>query len=72
MGYETDPGKVDPEKGHLYKLDKNKQLTTHANKIGISNGLAWSTDSTKFFYIDSVTFTVDVFDFNYVDGVPSN
>lgn len=67
MGYE-----MDPEKANLYKLDKNKQLTTHIDKIGISNGLAWSTDSTKFFYIDSVTFTVDVFDFNYIEGVPSN
>lgn len=72
MGYETDPGKVDPEKGNLYKLDENKQLTTHADKIGISNGLTWSTDSTKFFYIDSVTHTVDVFDFDYRKGLPSN
>ncbi len=72
MGYETDPGKVDPEKGHLYKLDKSKQLTTHVDKIGISNGLTWSTDSSKFFYIDSVTFTVDVFDFDSTKGLPSN
>lgn len=71
MGYETDPGNVDPEKGHLYKLDKNGQLTSHVDRIGISNGLAWSSDSSKLFYIDSVTFTVDVFDFNCVEGLPS-
>lgn len=72
MGYETDPGKVDPEKGHLYKLDRHGRLTSHVDKIGISNGLAWSADSSKFFYIDSVTFTVDVFDFNSSEGLPSN
>lgn len=72
MGYETDAGKVDPEKGHLYKLDKGKRLTSHVDKVGISNGLAWSTDSSKFFYNDSVTFTVDVFDFDCSEGLPSN
>lgn len=71
MGYETDPGNVDPEKGHLYKLKKNRQLSTHVDKIGISNGLAWSTDSTKFYYIDSVSFTVDVFDYEHHEGIPS-
>lgn len=71
MGHETGAGNVDPEKGTLYKLDKNGQLTAHVDKIGISNGLAWSADSSKLFYIDSVTFTVDVFDFNCCDGLPS-
>lgn len=71
MGYETLPGEVDPEKGHLYKLDKTKKLIPHVDKIGISNGLAWSSDSSRFFYIDSVTFTVDVFDFDALKGIPS-
>lgn len=72
MGYETTPGNVDPEKGNLYRLGHDGKLEAQVDKINISNGLCWSTDSSKFFYIDSCAFSVDAFDFNSADGTLSN
>ncbi|CAG7727234.1 unnamed protein product [Allacma fusca] len=72
MGDEPTPGNVDPGKGNIYCLDLEGKLNLHVDKIGISNGLAWSKDSTKFFYIDSVAYSVDVFDFNAAAGTISN
>lgn len=71
MGCETAPLQFDPDKGRLYKLDIGKQLTTQVDKIGLSNGLAWLSDSSRLFYIDSLTYTVDVFDFDSRKGLPS-
>jgi len=71
MGDESLPGDVDPEKGHLYSLGLDGQLISHVDKIGISNGLSWSSDSSKFYYIDSVAYSVDVFDFNGTNGTLS-
>jgi len=73
MGAEIIPGKqFDEEKGNLYKLDTNGQVSAHVDKIGISNGLGWSTDSKRFFYVDSLVHTVDVFDFDSGAGTISN
>jgi gluconolactonase len=72
MGYETTPGNVDPEKGNLYRLDLEGKLSLEVDKINISNGLAWSKDSTKFFYVDSCAYSIDVFDFDAASGKASN
>lgn len=72
MGYETTPGAVEPERGNLYSLELDGQLKHQVDKIGISNGLAWSSDGSKFFYIDSVAYSVDVFDYDIEKGTVSN
>jgi gluconolactonase len=68
---ETEDGFLQ-ERGILYSLDLNGKLTQHVDKINLSNGLAWSKDSTKFYFADSNSYVVYVFDFNAVNGKLSN
>lgn len=58
--------------GHLYRLDSNLQVSIHAEGIGCSNGIAWSLDKTKMYYIDSTPNTLSVFDYNNSTGIVSN
>ncbi|XP_066157867.1 regucalcin-like [Euwallacea fornicatus] len=71
MGPEPVNGQVIPDMGVLYSLDKSK-LTEHLTKLGISNGLAWSADSKKFYYTDTFTYRVDQFDYDIQTGSISN
>jgi gluconolactonase len=55
----------------LFRLDKTgKTLTKVVDGIGISNGLAWSADGKTMFFIDTVTLSIDSFD--YKDGELAN
>lgn len=56
------------EKGSLYMLRKDKTVNKSLTKIGISNGLAWSSDKTKFYYIDSLKYRVDSYDYDDSTG----
>lgn len=56
------------EKGSLYMLRKDKTVNKSLTKIGISNGLAWSSDKTKFYYIDSLKYRVDSYDYDNSTG----
>ncbi|XP_070556897.1 regucalcin-like [Ptychodera flava] len=72
MGPEKVPTKVEPELGTLYSLDKDCNVICHLSKIGISNGMAWSSDNRTMYYIDTVTKQVDAFDFDLEGGRISN
>jgi sugar lactone lactonase YvrE len=51
--------------GALYRLKgKSKELTKFVPGTSISNGLAWSKDRKTFFYIDTLNFGVDAFDYS--------
>ena len=54
--------------GSLYRL--NTDLTVHkmVEHVTVSNGLDWSLDDSLMYYIDSVTYSVDVFDFDAPTG----
>ncbi|KAJ8944500.1 hypothetical protein NQ318_011758 [Aromia moschata] len=71
MGIEPENGHVQPEMGSLFSFE-NKKVTSHLNKIGISNGLAWSTELKKFYYIDSFKGRVEEYDFDIESGTISN
>lgn len=45
----------------LYKLSPDGQVTQLLGDVGLSNGLDWSDDLTRFFYVDSVSGGVDSF-----------
>ena len=45
----------------LYKLIPDRQVTELLGGVGLSNGLDWSDDRTRFFYADSFSGGVDVF-----------
>lgn len=63
------PGEA--EKGHLYRLDPNYTLTQVADKVTLSNGLAWSLDNRTFYYVDSEKRIIHTFDYNLEDGTAS-
>ncbi|XP_023312695.1 regucalcin-like, partial [Anoplophora glabripennis] len=57
--------------GCLYSIEKG-HVTKVADKIIISNGLAFNTEIKKMYYIDTHTKTVDDFDFDVERGTIKN
>lgn len=45
----------------LHKLSPDGQVTKLFGGVGLSNGLDWSDDRSRFFYVDSTSGGVDVF-----------
>ncbi|XP_012255921.2 regucalcin-like [Athalia rosae] len=67
------PGEPEVRSGALYSLSKDgKTVKVHATDIGISNGLAWSSDFKTFYYIDSFNRAVDAFDYDIDSGETTN
>ncbi len=58
--------------GSLYMLDANHQVTRRLADVSISNGLAWSVDKTTMYFIDSLAYTVDAFDYDDATGEIGN
>lgn len=58
--------------GSLYRLGPDLACERLFGGIGISNGLAFSPDDTRMYYIDTPTRRVDVFDFDAESGGISN
>jgi sugar lactone lactonase YvrE len=52
----------------LYRLDADGTLTTMIEDVALSNGLGWSPEGRKFYYIDTPTLGIDVFDFHPDEG----
>ncbi|MDA8290588.1 MAG: SMP-30/gluconolactonase/LRE family protein [Actinomycetota bacterium] len=48
--------------GSLYRLDVDGSVDVLVTGVTISNGLAWSADRARLYYVDSPTGSVDVFD----------
>lgn len=68
-------GEDDAPTGSLYRVARTAgavSLTRHLSGVGISNGLVWSGDSTRFYYIDTSTQQVRVFDFDLEAGRIAN
>lgn len=59
------------EKCNFYSIDKSG-LKTKLSKVSLSNGLAWSLDSKKFYYIDSCIYNVRAFDYDITTGNIAN
>jgi sugar lactone lactonase YvrE len=60
---------VTPGAARLYRLDADGSLHTVLTGATISNGLDWSADGTRCFYVDSPLRRVDVFDYDVTTGV---
>ncbi|GLV44460.1 Senescence marker protein-30 [Carabus blaptoides fortunei] len=73
MGYQNASGVV-PDQGSLYRYTKDNvdNPTVEIRPVSISNGLAWSKDNTKFYYIDTPTRKIAVYDFDLEAGNISN
>jgi sugar lactone lactonase YvrE len=59
-------------RGHLFRIDADGRATTILEGITVSNGLGWSPDDRLFYYIDSLTYAVRVFDFDAELGTIDN
>ena len=68
MGNEIVPAQPERQQGTLYSFGKGKKMRKHVENIDISNGLAWTEDSTTMFYIDSLPRKVYGFDFDITEG----
>ena len=61
-----------PGAGALYRLDPDGTVHTMLTGVSISNGIDWSLDGRRMYYVDSPTRRIDVFDFEARAGAISN
>jgi len=60
------------ESAALYSIDSSKRVKTLISGIGLSNGLCWDSSGKKFFYIDTLSRQVALFDYDQEFGVVGN
>ncbi|CDG96756.1 hypothetical protein XBP1_2230002 [Xenorhabdus bovienii str. puntauvense] len=63
---------LDPFALALYRIDLDGTITTMLKNVTLSNGLDWGSDGSTFYYVDSHTLAVDMFDFDATHGIISN
>jgi len=57
-----------PRAGALYRLDPDGTVHTMLTDVSISNGIDWTRDGRRMYYVDSPTRRIDVFDFDVRSG----
>jgi sugar lactone lactonase YvrE len=57
-----------PRQGSLYRLDPDCSVHIMQRSVTTSNGLDWTADGTRMYYIDTGTRRVDAFDFDMESG----
>jgi sugar lactone lactonase YvrE len=67
MGYEPKLGTA-----ALYSITLPKKIDTVLENVGLSNGLCWSQDNNKFFYIDTLTSQIAEYSYDLETGQVSN
>ncbi len=58
--------------GRLYRLDPDRTLTKLLDGIGVSNGMGFTPDLQHFYYTDSPTRNIYIFDYDRATGDISN
>ncbi len=69
-GTKASPGR--PGTGALYRLRPDLTVETMLEGVTISNGIDWSPDLRRMYYVDSPTQGLDVFDFDVDSGEIAN
>lgn len=54
--------------GALYRLDRDGTVHTMLTGVSISNGIDWTPDGRRMYYVDSPTRRIDVFGFDVAAG----
>lgn len=62
------PGHYHKHKGSLYSVEVDGTVIKRLSNVSISNGMAWSPDNKKFYYIDTYKFAVESYDFDIATG----
>ena len=62
----------DTGSANLYCLDTDGSLSLKVSGVTNSNGICWSADATKMFYIDTPTQNVRAYDYDLESGAISN
>ena len=57
-----------PGRGALYRYSSDDGLECVLEDVTISNGIGWSLDGRTMYYIDSMAYRVDAFDFDLATG----
>jgi sugar lactone lactonase YvrE len=60
-----------PDRAALYRF-AGGELEVVLDRVSLSNGLAWSSDARLLYYVDSLTYRIDVFDFDLETGTASD
>uniref|UniRef100_UPI0037E8FD20 regucalcin isoform X2 n=1 Tax=Semicossyphus pulcher TaxID=241346 RepID=UPI0037E8FD20 len=68
MGKEVRPAELERQQGSLFSVTSDLTVSKHLSQVDISNGMDWSLDQKTFFYIDSLSLTVDAFDYDSNTG----
>ena len=58
--------------GSLYRLDRDGRVARMVTGVTVSNGVGWSPDGTRMYYVDTLTGRIDVFDFDEHWGTITN
>jgi sugar lactone lactonase YvrE len=58
--------------GRLYRLGPDGAISELVTGVSLSNGLDWTDDRTRFYYVDSPTGAIDLFDTDPDTGALSN
>ncbi|KAM9037076.1 regucalcin [Sarcophilus harrisii] len=72
MAEEIAPAVLERYQGSLYALFPNGIAEKYFDNVDISNGLDWSLDHKVFYYIDSLSYSVDAFDYDLHTGKIAN
>ncbi|MFF9219716.1 SMP-30/gluconolactonase/LRE family protein [Streptomyces viridosporus] len=55
--------------GSLHRLDPDGSTTVVLDEVTVSNGLEWSPDGDRAYYVDTATGRIDVFDYDRAGGL---
>lgn len=61
-----------PQAGSLYMVEKDLSHSVKIKGVSISNGMAWSADKKKYYYIDTPSYEVVAYDYDVDTGHISN
>jgi sugar lactone lactonase YvrE len=56
----------------LYRIDADGLVTAVLDGLALANGLDWSPDGSRFYFIDTLAASIDAFDFDSVEGTIHN
>lgn len=65
MGLAMKPDETD---GAIYSLLPDHSVVKQLDKVHLSNGLDWSLDHRTFYFVDSLAYTLEAFDYDIQTG----